>query len=61
LPPVSRTCRRFFSRFYKSYIQRKGYREGWRGVALALFSGLYPVLTHLKALEIKSLAEHREG
>jgi glycosyltransferase involved in cell wall biosynthesis len=47
------TARRFFSRFIKSYWQRRGYREGWRGVLIALFSGLYPVLTHIKALELR--------
>jgi hypothetical protein len=47
------TLRRFFSRFLKSYWQRRGYKEGWRGVLIALFSGLYPVLTHLKALELR--------
>lgn len=44
--------RRFFSRFFKSYVSRKGYREGIYGVALALFAGLYPVLTYLKAREL---------
>ena len=48
--PLS-TFRRFFSRFIKSYWQRRGYREGRYGVALALFSALYPVLTHVKILE----------
>lgn len=57
LPAVATTARRFFSRFYKSYIGRKGHREGWRGVALALFSGLYPVLTHIKILELRARAE----
>jgi hypothetical protein len=52
-----RTARRFFSRFLKSYWQRRGYREGWRGVLLALFSGLYPVLTHIKALDLRERAE----
>ena len=51
IPRARTTFRRFFSRFLKSYWQRKGYREGWRGIALAFFSGLYPVLTHLKILE----------
>jgi glycosyltransferase involved in cell wall biosynthesis len=50
---VARTVRRCFSRFLKSYCQRRGYREGWRGVLLALFSGLYPVLTHIKALALR--------
>ena len=51
LPKTLSTIRRFFSRFLKSYWQRRGYREGRYGVALALFSALYPVLTHVKILE----------
>ena len=54
---VHRTVRRFFSRFLKSYWQRRGYREGWRGVLLALFAGLYPVLTHIKALDLRERAD----
>jgi glycosyltransferase involved in cell wall biosynthesis len=54
---VHRTVRRFFSRFLKSYWQRRGYKEGWRGVLLALFSGLYPVLTHIKALDLRERAD----
>jgi len=50
-PGALSTFRRFFSRFIKSYWQRRGYREGRYGVALALFSALYPVLTHIKILE----------
>lgn len=41
--------RRIFSRFYKCYIGRKGYREGYYGFLNALFAGLYPMLSHLKA------------
>ncbi|MCG8547361.1 MAG: glycosyltransferase family 2 protein [Alphaproteobacteria bacterium] len=41
--------RRIFSRFYKCYIGRKGYREGRYGFLIALFAGLYPVLSYLKA------------
>jgi glycosyltransferase involved in cell wall biosynthesis len=55
-PRLARTIRRLFSRFLKSYWSRKGYREGWRGVALALFSALYPALTHLKFLELRAAA-----
>ena len=51
IPHPCSTFRRFFSRFIKSYWQRKGYREGRYGVALALFSAMYPVLTHVKILE----------
>ena len=41
--------RRFFSRFFKCYVLRKGYREGGYGFLIALFAGLYPLLSHLKA------------
>jgi len=51
IPRAGSTIRRFFSRFIRSYAQKRGYREGWRGVALALFSALYPVLTYLKIRE----------
>jgi glycosyltransferase involved in cell wall biosynthesis len=43
--------RRFFTRFWKSYVQRKGYREGPTGLMLGLFSGLYPLISYLKARE----------
>ena len=46
------TFRRFFSRFLQSYFGKKGHREGYIGVALALFSAMYPVLTYIKAQEI---------
>ncbi|HUN49717.1 MAG TPA: glycosyltransferase family 2 protein [Candidatus Sulfotelmatobacter sp.] len=41
--------RRLFSRFWKCYVARKGYREGGWGFLIALFAGLYPLLSHLKA------------
>ena len=41
--------RRIFSRFIKCYFFRKGYREGGYGFLIALFAGLYPMLSHLKA------------
>ena len=41
--------RRLFTRFYKCYVARKGYREGALGILIALFAGLYPLLSHLKA------------
>ncbi len=41
--------RRLFSRFFKCYVMRKGYREGGHGLLVALFAGLYPLLSHLKA------------
>jgi glycosyltransferase involved in cell wall biosynthesis len=41
--------RRLFSRFYKCYVTRKGYREGQYGFLIALMAGLYPLLSYLKA------------
>jgi len=41
--------RRVFSRFYKCYVARKGYREGRYGFLIALCAGLYPMLSFLKA------------
>jgi len=41
--------RRFASRAFKSYVSRKGYREGAMGVLLAFCTGAFPLLSHLKA------------
>lgn len=41
--------RRIFSRFWKCYVGRKGYREGLWGFLIALCAGLYPILSYLKA------------
>jgi glycosyltransferase involved in cell wall biosynthesis len=43
--------RRLFSRFLKCYIARKGYKEGGYGFLIALFAGLFPLLSYLKAKE----------
>lgn len=49
LPPMRSTLRRSTGRFLKCYFQRKGYREGGWGFAIALMAALYPLLSHLKA------------
>ncbi len=41
--------RRFVSRAFKSYVSRQGWREGGWGVLLALCTGAFPLLAHLKA------------
>lgn len=41
--------RRVASRFFKCYVSRRGYREGGYGFLIAVFAGLYPLLSHLKA------------
>jgi glycosyltransferase involved in cell wall biosynthesis len=50
--------RKIFSRFFKCYVLRRGYREKGLGVALALLAALYPAIAHLKAtLEAPGAAE----
>ncbi len=46
---LAANARRFFSRFLKCYVRRRGYREGAYGFLIALFAGLYPILSYLKA------------
>ncbi|MDB5383495.1 MAG: hypothetical protein JWO26_3127 [Rhodospirillales bacterium] len=41
--------RRFLSRVWKSYVSRRGYREGAWGVLLAFCTGAFPLLSYLKA------------
>ena len=42
---------RIFGRFWKCFVLRKGYKEGAIGFLIALFAGLYPILSYIKALE----------
>ena len=46
---LASNIRRLFSRFIKCYVFRKGYREGGYGLLVALFAGLFPLLSYLKA------------
>jgi glycosyltransferase involved in cell wall biosynthesis len=55
-PRLLPSLRRIFSRGWKSYVARRGYREGPYGIALALFSALYPLLTYLKVTTLLSSA-----
>jgi glycosyltransferase involved in cell wall biosynthesis len=55
------TVRRIFGRFFKSYVSRKGYKEGIYGVALAVFSALYPLLTYLKARALIEEGRNRDS
>ncbi|MBN43493.1 MAG: glycosyl transferase [Alphaproteobacteria bacterium] len=49
LGSFGRNVRRIFSRFWKCYVSRRGYREGQYGFLIALMAGLYPILSYLKA------------
>lgn len=51
-PSARASARRVLSRAWKSYVARRGYREGFYGIALALSAALYPLLIYLKAREL---------
>ncbi|MGH7088356.1 MAG: glycosyltransferase family 2 protein [Stellaceae bacterium] len=57
VPRLGRSLRRIFSRAWKSYVARRGYREGAWGLALALVSALYPILIYLKIATRRSSDE----
>ena len=40
----------FKLRFFKSFVVKKGYKEGALGVLIAFLSGLYPLVSYLKAI-----------
>lgn len=46
---LANNVRRLFSRFFKCYVSRKGYREGGLGLLIAVLAGLFPLVSHLKA------------
>lgn len=46
---LANNIRRLFSRFFKCYIGRKGYKEGLYGFLIALMAGLFPLMSYLKA------------
>jgi glycosyltransferase involved in cell wall biosynthesis len=60
-PSLAGALRRIFSRGWKSYIARKGHREGAYGVALATFSALYPLLICLKVMTHRMSKEEKAG
>jgi glycosyltransferase involved in cell wall biosynthesis len=43
-----RNLRRLFTRFFKCYVSRKGYKEGYWGFLVALMAALWPMLAWLK-------------
>ena len=46
--------RKFTSRFWKIYFVRKAYKERELGIMIALCGALYPLISHIKAVEEES-------
>ena len=44
-----KNIRRVFTRFLKNYYKRKGHREGKIGFLIAMFAGLFPLVSYLRA------------
>jgi glycosyltransferase involved in cell wall biosynthesis len=40
-------------RFWKAFVRRRGFREGGLGLLLAILAGLYPLVSYLKACELR--------
>lgn len=54
---LANMVRKVFSRFWKSYIVRKGFKENGYGLIIAIFAAIYPLVSLLKAtLEEKGRA-----
>lgn len=49
---MARNIKRIFSRFFKCYVQRRGYQEGVYGLLNGIFAGLFPLVSYLKYLEL---------
>ncbi|NQU55984.1 MAG: glycosyltransferase family 2 protein [Rhodospirillales bacterium] len=49
LGSVANMFRKIFSRFWKCYVGRKGYRENGYGIIIAILAAIYPLVSLLKA------------
>lgn len=58
--PLRSQIRRFFSYFYKSYVRRKGYKEGHYGLLIALCAGLYYLLAYIKVKAHADMITHNK-
>jgi len=54
-PRLIQAVRRLFSRFFRVYVSRKGYREGHYGLALGFFASVLPLLIYLKVREMQTV------
>ncbi len=52
-PGLFKAFRHIFSRSWKLFVQRGGYKEGAYGLALALCAGTYTLQTYVKCKEIR--------
>ncbi|HRZ87615.1 MAG TPA: glycosyltransferase family 2 protein [bacterium] len=53
---LAKTMRKFFDRFLRAYVKKKGYKDGFYGFILAYFGGLYQIMSYAKYWEMKRSA-----
>lgn len=49
---LAKTMRKFFDRFLRAYVRKKGYKDGFYGFILAYFGGLYQIMSYAKYWEM---------
>ncbi len=59
-PSLINILRRSISRFFKCWVMRKGWREGYWGFTIALMAALYPLISYLK-FKLNSRSNLEEG
>ena len=55
--PISKALWRTIDRFFRAYIGKRGYKEGFLGFVLAAFGGWYQLISYAKYLELLHAAE----
>jgi glycosyltransferase involved in cell wall biosynthesis len=50
---LSRALRKTIDRFFRAYVLKQGFRDGYIGLVVALFAGLYQFLAYAKYRQLK--------
>lgn len=55
-----RAVLRMFDRFFRRYVRRQGYKDGFYGFIAALISGFYEMLAYAKFREVREFGFYKE-
>ncbi len=50
---------RCFDRFFRSYLRKQGWRDGFRGFIISVFASLYQIVAYAKYWEMKRATGHK--
>ena len=56
---LTRALRKTLDRSFKAYILKQGYRDGFIGLVVGVFAGLYQFITYAKYRQLKSEANEK--